>query len=208
MNKFFKTDLSLSQKENQDAYIFYSYCKIFKQDSATPFQPWWNNFHKNNDILSSLSNSTKGLFLHLYYEGKEVYQVLNCTIEDFHNAIFFQKSVYPGHLEYRSKRRQPYWYNRHGTDFRKPQKYVRNHDHKPKEVTQAQSNKAAWREEKGFDKDYRKQNNSPYGNRKTFAKKVSNHCFRRREKELIRSEQYDKLFSTKDRTYFDPWDWD
>ena len=73
-----------------------------------------------------------------------------------------------------------------------------------KTVSPEEQQKREWKASKGK----RRRNCWRSCNRKTYAKLVSNRCYRRYEKREIQAERYENIFKEKRKDYFDPWDWD
>ncbi len=209
MTKKFVPDYSLSRIDAQDDYIYWAYLFFYKSDNL-PFSRFYKLKGGQTPPVNLPNLSAKDLekLNYLYYEGFFIYKVLMCSWEEFLLAITTNKSVYPSYRQTKANYCSGQWYWTHGVDFREKLSYQRKPNHQKKQIGEKEASKKSWREKKGFDKDYRHQNKSCYGKRKSIAKKFSNRAYRRMEKKLIHTGQYDLLSSKKDKSFFDPWDWD
>lgn len=209
MTKKFVPDCSLSDLDAQDDYIYWAYLYFYQTDNL-PFPRFYKltNGRVPPANFRNLSTNALEKLKFLYKEGFFIYKVLKCSWEEFLLAITINRSVYPSYRDSKKSYRGGRWYWDHGVEFREKLSYQKRPHHQKKELTEKESFNKSWREQKGFNKDYRKQNRSLYGKRKTNAKKFSNRTYRRIEKRLIQSGQYDLLSSQKDKSIFDPWDWD
>lgn len=132
----------------------------------------------------------------LYFEGFEMYRVLNCSFADFKQGLCFGNHL---HSHYR------HYYGRPAL----PQSgYVKKPHHKPKVIDEKTQSKIDWRESKGFTKDHSRRNRSMYGGSKRYAKHFSNRFHRQWERECIQKERFDELGDFTNKSIFDPWMWD
>lgn len=212
MTKHFTLDHSLSEKELQNSFIYWAYCILFRAeqpDIISQYSGYYNPRYrlKANHYAHRLDNDQKSKIIELYDEGFFVFKVLSCSFEDFSIALTHRKSFYPNYLEQKAHQ-SSFYFDKHGTYYRQGPKYVRREGQLEKVLSESEVAKFSWREEKGFDRDYRRQNRSPYGRHKTNAKKNSNRCYRRHTNKLIKKGEYDQFYKTKDRHFFNPWDWD
>lgn len=203
-NKFVP-DFTLTSQEGQDQFIYWAYNvfhKVSPDEYSNPYYMGWMVGPRHRFSKDKIPQKDILFLQELYREGFFVYQVLFCSFDEFLFAITQKRGAYP------LKLRREFWYTLHHTDFRKPLKYQKQSHHKPKEDNDLSKSKREWREKKGFDKDYRRQNRSWAGGRKTAAKRTSNRCYRRWEAQTLSKGNYDDFYQSKDRHFFNERDWD
>lgn len=132
--------------------------------------------------------------MNLYLDGTKVYEVINCTFEQFKEALLYGNDLY----------KNPPAFG--GYPDRSGGKYVRQAHHKPKVLSEQEEFRRQWREHKGFTRDHSRRNRSMYGARKKHCKRISNRTHRAWEKECLVQERYDELTNFKNKAIFDPWD--
>jgi hypothetical protein len=200
----FKPNLALSHSGNQSAFIKYAHAKLFNLSPKQQYYSKPDSYNKEfyNPSWQSAIKLSPNQLEHvkvLYREGFFVYKVLHCSFTEFLFQITARRTFH----------RSSYWYTQHGTNFRHPLKYQRGINHKEKTLTKSDQYNQDWRENKGFDRDYRRQNRSQMGGpRKTWSKIRSNRSYRRHIKQKIQSQKYEDIESNQDMTYFNSYDWD
>jgi len=96
------------------------------------------------------------------------------------------------------------WYDWHGVEHRERVSGTRNVS-RPKEISDAELQRREWRERKGFARDRAKERHRW---RKTWAKKISNHCHRVWERQQLHRADWDNMIGDYTRITHDPWMWD
>lgn len=131
----------------------------------------------------------------LYFEGKNVYQVINCSFPEFCQALLFGNHLYPNRQYFPGFSRPD----------KVPSKYVRQSHHHPKILSEQDQARKDWRERKGFTKDYRRRSRSYRGRCKKIRKFFDNKQHRAWEKDCLHHERFDELMNGTNKAIFDPW---
>ena len=94
---------------------------------------------------------------------------------------------------------------RHGLIFRNGPSFIQ-HGIAPKEISEKELNRRAWREHKQFARD-KKRNGSIQDGCPPWLKRQCNKDYRRWVKDCISKGQYEKVGRKTRKDYFDPWMW-
>lgn len=148
--------------------------------------------------------SRMDLINYLYKIGRD-YMVLNCSFQQFHHFLVFDTPIIkeePRTWYYSRGKRRPYPYRRPQTTWRRPIKYRRKPWHEKKEANPKQ----AWREHKGFERDYRRSRRHrdvhPYVKRHSWNK------HRSAEQRYLARGDWEDNFVLGVKYHIDPWMWD
>lgn len=131
----------------------------------------------------------------LYFEGRTVYQVIDCSFTEFKEALLFGNQLNSSSNYY------PFYSRKN----KEPSKYQKQPHHNKKVYSETDVRKQEWREKKGFTKDHRRKNRSFYGQCKKIRKFFDNKQHRQWEKQCLHHEKYDELTDFKNKAIFDPW---
>jgi hypothetical protein len=181
----------------------------FKVHTYTSRHRW-----ESAEAFEKRNTAERYLVLHKLYRVGKLHKCLDGDYPSFdrkmgYNDYYHWKQTDPRSYGYRYGYRcgKTYddYYPRKGAHFRQR---VPLSIAEKKVVTEELQSKRDWRQWKGIDRD-KANHGYRYGSGcKTWAKKYSNRCFRRYEKNEMSHERYGDLFVSKRKDYFDPWMWD
>jgi hypothetical protein len=182
----------------QEAY--FSYCEQVLTRAYPAYQGPINPYQRNRyyalevNPLDYQNPLLQDPLMELYLDGTRVYEVIDCSFAKFQEALLYGNNLY--------KAPRPW----NGYPDRSGGKYVKQPHHHSKILSEQDLINQAWRNHKGFTKDYRRRHRSMYGRRKKICKQISNRSHRAWEKACLEKEQYEDMGKIKNKLFFDPWD--